>query len=77
MLVKEQILVSCCRYLEEAVLSLDPNDPDVRKHLYIIIKLQEQLMSYLNAHPASALTRQMRILYMAASTLAHGPTSPS
>lgn len=67
----------CCRYLEEAVMSLDPNDTDVRKHLYIISKLQDQLMGYLNAHPASPLTRQMKILYMATSNLVHTPASPS
>ncbi|XP_026271713.1 enhancer of mRNA-decapping protein 4 isoform X1 [Frankliniella occidentalis] len=65
------------RYLEEAVMSLDPNDSDVRKHLYIISKLQEQLMAFVQGHPGSALSRQMKMLYMATSNLVQSPTSPS
>ncbi|XP_034237010.1 enhancer of mRNA-decapping protein 4 isoform X4 [Thrips palmi] len=64
------------RYLEEAVMGLDANDADVRKHMYIISKLQEQLMAYVNAHPGSGLSRQMKMLYMATSNLVHSPTSP-
>ncbi|KAK3914051.1 Enhancer of mRNA-decapping protein 4 [Frankliniella fusca] len=65
------------RYLEEAVMSLDPNDSDVRKHMYIISKLQEQLMAFVRGHPNSSLSRQMKMLYMATSNLVQSPTSPS
>lgn len=58
-------------------MSLDPNDLDVRKHLYIISKLQELLMAYVSAHPGSPLSRQMKMLCMATSNLVHTPTSPS
>lgn len=63
------------RYLEEALMSLDASDSDVRKHLYIISKLQEQLLAFMSAHPASPITRQMKMLYMVTSTLV-SPTSP-
>lgn len=69
-------IVFIFRYLEEAVMGLDANDADVRKHMYIISKLQEQLMAYVHAHPGSGLSRQMKMLYMATSNLVHPPTSP-
>ncbi|CAH2065840.1 unnamed protein product, partial [Iphiclides podalirius] len=58
------------RYLEEAIMNLDTSNPVTREHLPGVVReLQQQIMSFLAANPGHALTRQFRMLLMAADSL--------
>ncbi|CAB3231520.1 unnamed protein product [Arctia plantaginis] len=58
------------RYLEEAVMNLDTANPVTREHLPGVVReLQKQLVGFLNAAPAHALARQLRMLLMATEAL--------
>ncbi|XP_076177594.1 enhancer of mRNA-decapping protein 4 homolog Ge-1 [Ptiloglossa arizonensis] len=58
------------RWLEEAILHLDPNDPVTREHMgTVLITLQNQLSAFAADNPHHSSTRRMRMLAMAARAL--------
>ena len=58
------------RWLEEAILNLDPNDPVTREHMgTVLMTLQSQLAGFLAANPNHNATRRMKMLAMAARAL--------
>ncbi|XP_066583483.1 enhancer of mRNA-decapping protein 4 [Prorops nasuta] len=58
------------RYLEEAILNLDPNDPVTREHMgTVLLTLQNQLATFVTANPNHRSSRRMKMLGMAASAL--------
>lgn len=58
------------RWLEEAILNLDPNDPVTREHMgTVLITLQNQLATFAANNPNHQSARQMRMLGMAAGAL--------
>lgn len=58
------------RWLEEAILNLDPNDPVTREHMgTVLMTLQTQLAAFVAANPNHSSTRRMKMLAMAARAL--------
>ncbi|XP_045535054.1 enhancer of mRNA-decapping protein 4 [Papilio machaon] len=58
------------RYLEEAIMNLDTTNPVTREHLPVVLReLQKQVMAFLSANPGHALSRQFRMLLLAADSL--------
>ncbi|KAL6266731.1 hypothetical protein P5V15_003567 [Pogonomyrmex californicus] len=58
------------RWLEEAILNLDPNDPVTREHMgTVLMTLQNQLATFLASNPNHRSTRRMKMLAMAARAL--------
>ncbi|EZA49038.1 Enhancer of mRNA-decapping protein [Ooceraea biroi] len=58
------------RWLEEAILNLDPNDPVTREHMgTVLMTLQTQLAAFVASNPAHRSTRRMKMLAMAARAL--------
>ncbi|XP_029669673.1 enhancer of mRNA-decapping protein 4 [Formica exsecta] len=58
------------RWLEEAILNLDPNDPVTREHMgTVLITLQNQLAAFVANNPNHRSTRRMKMLAMAARAL--------
>ncbi|XP_043498767.1 enhancer of mRNA-decapping protein 4 [Polistes fuscatus] len=58
------------RWLEEAILNLDPNDPVTREHMgTVLMTLQSQLAAFVTANPNHRSTRRMKMLAMAARAL--------
>ncbi|XP_068975255.1 enhancer of mRNA-decapping protein 4 [Bombus flavifrons] len=58
------------RWLEEAILNLDPNDPVTREHMgTVLMTLQSQLAAFVAANPSHNSIRRMKMLAMAARAL--------
>lgn len=58
------------RWLEEAILNLDPMDPVTHEHMgAVLLNLQNQLASFITANPNNRSTRRMKMLAMAARAL--------
>ncbi|KAK7869897.1 hypothetical protein R5R35_013695 [Gryllus longicercus] len=58
------------KYLEEAVMNLDPGNIMTREHLpSVISNLQRQLAAYMQSNPNNKITRSMRMLHMATQSL--------
>jgi len=58
------------RWLEEAILNLDPNDPVTREHMgTVLLTLQNQLAAFVANNPNHRSTRRMKMLAMAARAL--------
>ncbi|CAF4872294.1 unnamed protein product [Pieris macdunnoughi] len=58
------------RYIEEALMNLDTNSPATIENLPKVIPgLQKNIANFLNANPIHALTRQFKVLLMAAESL--------
>ncbi|XP_076633941.1 enhancer of mRNA-decapping protein 4 homolog Ge-1 isoform X1 [Colletes latitarsis] len=58
------------RWLEEAILNLDPNDPVTREHMgTVLTTLQNQLAAFAATNSNSISTRRVRMLAMAARAL--------
>ncbi|KPJ13261.1 Enhancer of mRNA-decapping protein 4 [Papilio machaon] len=58
------------RYLEEAIMNLDTTNPVTREHLPVVLReLQKQVMAFLSANRGHALSRQFRMLLLAADSL--------
>lgn len=58
------------RWLEEAILNLDPNDPVTREHMgTVLVTLQTQLATFVTNNPTHRSTRRMKMLAMAARAL--------
>lgn len=58
------------RWLEEAVISLDPNDPVTREHmLNILLTLQNQVAAFINTNPNHRSVRRLKMVAMAAQAL--------
>ncbi|XP_014208396.1 enhancer of mRNA-decapping protein 4 [Copidosoma floridanum] len=58
------------RWLEEALLSLDPNDPVTREHMVaVLLGLQTQVAAFISANPAHRLIRRLKMVTMVAQTL--------
>ncbi|KZC10882.1 PREDICTED: enhancer of mRNA-decapping protein 4 [Dufourea novaeangliae] len=58
------------RWLEEAILNLDPNNPVTREHMgTVLMTLQSQLAAFIAANPNHSSTRRMKMLAMAARAL--------
>lgn len=65
------ILMIMDRYLQEAVMAVDFRDPTIREHSPKVMPLLvSQLQAQVNNHPSSPLTRQLRLLLLAAQPLA-------
>lgn len=62
--------VYLCRFLEEAVMNLDVNNPTTREHMPIVLNnLRLQLQRFINNNPNHKLTRSMKVLVMASQSL--------
>lgn len=60
------------KWLEEAILNLDPTDPVTREHMgAVLMTLQTQLASFVATNPHNRSTRGMKVLAMAARNLLH------
>ncbi|XP_012532594.1 enhancer of mRNA-decapping protein 4 [Monomorium pharaonis] len=58
------------RWLEEAILNLDPNDPVTREHMgTVLMTLQNQLAAFVASNPNHRSTRRMKMLAMATRAL--------
>ncbi|XP_058807631.1 enhancer of mRNA-decapping protein 4 [Phymastichus coffea] len=58
------------RWLEEAVISLDPNDPVIREHmLNVLLSLQSQIATFITANPNHRSVRRLKMVAMAAQAL--------
>ncbi|XP_078048281.1 enhancer of mRNA-decapping protein 4 homolog Ge-1 isoform X2 [Augochlora pura] len=58
------------RWLEEAILNLDSNDPVTREHMgTVLMNLQSQLTTFIAANPNHSSIRRMKMLTMAARAL--------
>ncbi|XP_011302813.1 enhancer of mRNA-decapping protein 4 [Fopius arisanus] len=58
------------KWLEEAILNLDPTDPVTREHMgTVLMTLQTQLASFVAANPNVRTTKGMKMLAMAARAL--------
>lgn len=58
------------RWLEEAILNLDPSDPVTREHMgTVLMTLQSQLATFVTANPNHRSSRRMKMLAMAARAL--------
>lgn len=61
------------KYLEEAVMNLDPANPLTREHMPgVLNNLQHQLTVYIANNPNNKITRSMRMLSMATRSLLNG-----
>jgi len=59
-----------CRYLEEAVMNLDPHDSVTQEHMKgVLYALSQKLRLYIPAHPNDKVTRALRMLLMASESL--------
>lgn len=59
-----------CRYLEEAIMNLDTANPVTKEHMPAVLgHLCQNLTAYIHANPNDQMTRNMRILQMAAQSL--------
>lgn len=58
------------RWLEEAILNLDPSDPVTREHMgTVLMTLQNQLAAFVASNPNHRSTRRMKMLAMATRAL--------
>ncbi|KAL0109971.1 hypothetical protein PUN28_013544 [Cardiocondyla obscurior] len=58
------------RWLEEAILNLDPSDPVTREHMgTVLMTLQNQLATFVASNPNHRSTRRMKMLAMATRAL--------
>ncbi|XP_011874946.1 PREDICTED: enhancer of mRNA-decapping protein 4 [Vollenhovia emeryi] len=58
------------KWLEEAILNLDPNDPVTREHMgTVLMTLQNQLAAFVASNPNHRSTRRMKMLAMATRSL--------
>ncbi|XP_015110545.1 enhancer of mRNA-decapping protein 4 [Diachasma alloeum] len=58
------------KWLEEAILNLDPTDPVTREHMgTVLMTLQTQLASFVTANPNHRTSKSMKMLAMAARAL--------
>lgn len=58
------------RYLEEAVISLDPNHPLTAEHMHGVLNgLTQKLKLFMAQHPNDKLTRSFKMLAMASQSL--------
>jgi len=56
-------------YLHEALVNLDPMDPTTKAHIRTVMgQLEQSLKVYIQANPNSKMTRNMKILVMAAGS---------
>ncbi|XP_063618137.1 enhancer of mRNA-decapping protein 4 [Cydia splendana] len=59
------------RYLEEAIMNLDPSNAVTREHLPVVVReLHKQVVSFLNANPTHQLARKFKMLLIVADSLA-------
>lgn len=68
----QNILIKNCllRWLEEAILNLDPSDPVTREHMgTVLMTLQNQLAAFAASNPNHRSTRRMKMLGMATRAL--------
>ncbi|XP_071625810.1 enhancer of mRNA-decapping protein 4 [Temnothorax longispinosus] len=58
------------RWLEEAILNLDPSDPVTREHMgTVLMTLQNQIATFVASNPNHRSTRRMKMLAMATRAL--------
>jgi len=58
------------KYLEEALMNLDTNNPVTREHLPTVLNnLQRQLQTYISNNPNNRITRSMKLLLLASQAL--------
>ncbi|XP_013379353.1 enhancer of mRNA-decapping protein 4 isoform X2 [Lingula anatina] len=58
------------KYLEEAVMNLEPTNSLTREHMPAVLNnLVQKLLEYINANPTDRMTRQLRMLLMASQSL--------
>ena len=56
-------------YLHEALVNLDPENPTTKVHIRTVLgQLEQSLKKYIQANPNSKMTRNMKILSMAAGS---------
>jgi len=60
----------CSRYLEEAVMNLDPHDTVTQEHMKgVLYSLNQKLRAYIPTHPNQKVTKALRMLLMASESL--------
>ncbi|KAL1124155.1 hypothetical protein AAG570_001925 [Ranatra chinensis] len=58
------------RYLEEAVMNLDPKNSATREHMPAVLSaLHKQLQLYISLHPNAPIAKRVRMLQMATQSL--------
>ena len=58
------------RYLEEALMTLDPSDSIAKEHLKgVLSALNQKLRLYINAHSTDKAARGLRMVLMASESL--------
>lgn len=58
------------RYLEEAVMNLDPADTVTQEHMKgVLYALNQKLRLYIPAHPSEKVTKALKMLLMASESL--------
>ncbi|KAJ8686594.1 hypothetical protein QAD02_022388 [Eretmocerus hayati] len=58
------------RWLEEAVISLDPSDPVTQEHMVnVLLSLQNQVAAFISANPNHRSVRRLKMVAMAAQAL--------
>ncbi|OAD54594.1 Enhancer of mRNA-decapping protein 4, partial [Eufriesea mexicana] len=58
------------RWLEEAILNLDPNDPVTQGHMgTVLMTLQNQIVAFITANPNHSSIRRLKMLAMATRAL--------
>lgn len=58
------------RYLEEAIMNLDKNNPVTQEHISTVLEaLVKKLNSYISEHPNDKIARSLKMLQMASESL--------
>ncbi|KAH3855139.1 hypothetical protein DPMN_097700 [Dreissena polymorpha] len=58
------------KYLEEAIMNLDPNNTITQEHLNgVLYSLNQKLRIYISSHPNQKITRSLKMLLMASESL--------
>ncbi|CAH2988438.1 unnamed protein product [Chilo suppressalis] len=59
-----------CRYLEEAIISLNPSEPSTRPHLPLVVgEVRRHLLAFLASYPNHVASRRIKLILMAAEKL--------
>lgn len=59
-----------CRYLEEAIINLNTNDPITRMHLPLVVgEVRKHLSRFLRSFPSHIANRRIKLIIMAANNL--------
>lgn len=59
-----------CRYLEDAIINLDPANPATHSHLPLVVgEVRKHLSKFLASYPSHVASRRVSLIIMAADNL--------